>query len=54
MYKVLTAEMMRAADEYTIKELGISSEELMRRAGFAMGRMEVLEAQLRAIEECRG
>lgn len=25
-----------------------------RRAGFAMGRMEVLEAQLRAIEECRG
>ena len=36
MYKVFTAEMMRAADEYTIKELGISSEELMRRAGFAI------------------
>ena len=36
MIKLFNAENMRAADRYTIETLGISSEELMRRAGVAI------------------
>lgn len=36
MLRLLTNAQMRAADEFTIHELGVSSEELMRRAGEAI------------------
>lgn len=36
MKKVLTNAQIRAADEYTINSAGISSQELMRRAGVAL------------------
>ena len=36
MQKILTVAQMRAADEYTIKTLGIPSRELMARAGRAL------------------
>ena len=36
MQKVLTCAQMRAADEYTIRTLGVASQELMERAGAAI------------------
>ena len=36
MQKVLTCAQMRAADEYTIRTLGVPSQELMERAGAAL------------------
>lgn len=36
MERVLTAEQMRGADKYTVERLGISSEELVNRAGNAL------------------
>ncbi len=36
MFKVLSNSQMRAADEYTVKEKGISTKTLMRRAGLAV------------------
>lgn len=36
MFKVLSNSQMRAADEYTVKEKGVSTKTLMRRAGLAV------------------
>lgn len=44
MRKLLTVAQMRAADEYTIKTLGVASEELMRRAGLAIADEVAAEA----------
>lgn len=50
MYRVLTNEQMRAADAYTINNLGISSERLMRRAGQAIAEEVARAAQERRAE----
>ena len=47
MQKVLTCAQMRAADKYTIQQLGVSSQELMERAGAAIA--EETEKLLRKI-----
>lgn len=45
MHILLTAAQMRAADSYTINTVGISSEELMRRAGKAIADEVAREAK---------
>ena len=49
MQKVLTCAQMRAADEYTIRTLGVPSQELMERAGAA-----IAEEAEKLLGECGG
>lgn len=49
MHKILSVAQMRAADEYTINTLGVSSKELMRRAGTAIA--EEVAAEVAAGDE---
>ncbi len=49
MEKVLTCAQMRAADEYTIRTLGVPSQELMERAGAA-----IAEETEKLLKECGG
>lgn len=51
MIRLLTNEQMRAADKYTIEEIGIDGEELMRRAGVAIAAEAERVAAERALTE---